>query len=251
MSKPNVGLNVGDLSKESFVVPVSPVWPAQTAITVCNPDGSNIIGGATIDVSALSGDLTNNNAAPSDTNIGVLPAVANASVQTWSEGNQVLLSVDLSGSLRTLLTAALPAGTNVIGHVIVDSGSITANAGTNLNTSALALETGGNLATVATNTSIAGPTTATRTSVNGANTSTTILALNTNRQQAVFYNDSTAILYLDLSGGTASNSAYSVQIASQGYFELPAGRNGTVYTGLITGIWASANGSVKVTEITA
>lgn len=34
-------------------------------------------------------------------------------------------------------------------NVIVDSGSITANAGTNLNTSALALESGGNLATVA------------------------------------------------------------------------------------------------------
>lgn len=34
----------------------------------------------------------------------------------------------------------LPAGTNVIGHVIVDSGAIIANAGTNLNTSLLALE---------------------------------------------------------------------------------------------------------------
>lgn len=34
-------------------------------------------------------------------------------------------------------------------NVIVDSGSITANAGTNLNTSALALESGGNLATIA------------------------------------------------------------------------------------------------------
>jgi hypothetical protein len=34
-------------------------------------------------------------------------------------------------------------------NVIVDSGSLTANAGTNLNTSALALESGGNLATVA------------------------------------------------------------------------------------------------------
>jgi len=33
-----------------------------------------------------------------------------------------------------------------LGHTVVDSGNITANAGTNLNTSALALETGGNLA---------------------------------------------------------------------------------------------------------
>lgn len=39
-------------------------------------------------------------------------------------------------------------GTNL--HAVIDSGSITANAGTNLNTSLLALETGGNLAAAAT-----------------------------------------------------------------------------------------------------
>lgn len=62
----------------------------------------------------------------------------------------------------TGITNPLPAGTNVIGHVITDTGSttavtgtvttsgtVTANAGTNLNTSLLALESGGNLATLA------------------------------------------------------------------------------------------------------
>ncbi len=44
------------------------------------------------------------------------------------------LAVTQSGSW------VIAAGTAVIGHVIVDSGSITANAGTNLNTSALALD---------------------------------------------------------------------------------------------------------------
>ena len=44
---------------------------------------------------------------------------------------------------NVMLDNPLPAGSNVIGQV-------TANAGTNLNTSALALESGGNLATVAT-----------------------------------------------------------------------------------------------------
>lgn len=39
-----------------------------------------------------------------------------------------------------------PVGTNL--HVVIDSGSITANAGTNLNTSLLALESGGNLASI-------------------------------------------------------------------------------------------------------
>jgi hypothetical protein len=69
--------------------------------------------------------------------------------------------------LHTDLISALPAGSNTIGNVNVlggnatavkvdgsavtqpVSGSVTANAGTNLNTSALALESGGNLATIA------------------------------------------------------------------------------------------------------
>jgi len=46
---------------------------------------------------------------------------------------------------NVMLDNPLPAGSNVIG-------AVTANAGTNLNTSALALESGGNLATIASNT---------------------------------------------------------------------------------------------------
>lgn len=56
------------------------------------------------------------------------------------------LSLDASANLKAVL------GTSgaVIGHVVVDSGSITANAGNGLNTSALALESGGNLAGIKT-----------------------------------------------------------------------------------------------------
>lgn len=56
--------------------------------------------------------------------------------------NMINLQADGSGNLNVNLQTALPVGTNSIGQV-------TANAGTNLNTSALALETGGNLATIA------------------------------------------------------------------------------------------------------
>jgi len=49
------------------------------------------------------GGKTNNNAAPGATNVGVLPAIANAAVQTWTEGDQVLESVDLSGNQRAIL----------------------------------------------------------------------------------------------------------------------------------------------------
>jgi hypothetical protein len=48
----------------------------------------------------VAGGKTNNNAAPGATNFGVLPALANASAPTWSEGNLVALSTDLAGALR-------------------------------------------------------------------------------------------------------------------------------------------------------
>jgi len=66
---------------------------------------------------------------------------------------------------NVMLDNPLPAGTNAIGSIT--NTAFTANAGTNLNTSALALESGGNLATVATKMSDGTQTTKV---VNGANT---------------------------------------------------------------------------------
>lgn len=87
--------------------------------------------------------------------------------------------------------------------------------------------------------------TCTRTSVAGSASSGTILASNASRLGAAIYNDSTAILYLDESGGTATTANYTVQLAANDYYEVPAG-----FTGLITGIWASATGAAKVKEFT-
>ncbi len=90
-----------------------------------------------------------------------------------------------------------------------------------------------------------GAATGTKTNVASSASSVTVLASNTSRKGAIFYNDSTQICYLDLSGGTASSSSYSVQMPSNSYFELP-GPN--LYNGAVTGIWASANGNMRVTE---
>lgn len=87
--------------------------------------------------------------------------------------------------------------------------------------------------------------TATLTSVNGAASSTQLLAANTSRKGAYFYNDSTAILYLAFAG-TASTTAYTLQIASQGFYEMPPT---PVYTGAIFGIWSAAAGAVRITEL--
>jgi hypothetical protein len=82
------------------------------------------------------------------------------------------------------------------------------------------------------------------TSVAGTAANTNLLAANAARRGAVVFNESTAVLYLKL-GSASSVTSYTVQIAANGYYEVPFG-----YTGIITGIWASANGNARVTELT-
>lgn len=84
------------------------------------------------------------------------------------------------------------------------------------------------------------------TNVASSNTSVTILASNNSRSGAYFYNDSTQVLYLALTSAAASSSAYTVQLAAGQFYELP---QAPVWTGVITGIWASANGNLRVTEL--
>jgi hypothetical protein len=86
--------------------------------------------------------------------------------------------------------------------------------------------------------------TGTLTSVNSSATNVTVLASNTVRKGATFFNNSTQTLYLAF-GATASTTAFTVPLASNAFFEMPSG-----YTGVVSGIWASANGNVQVTEIT-
>lgn len=76
--------------------------------------------------------------------------------------------------------------------------------------------------------------------------STTLLAANTARLGAMVFNDSTSLLYLSLAA-TCTTTAHTVQVAAGGMYEVPPAYS---YTGIITGTWASANGSARVTEMT-
>ena len=89
------------------------------------------------------------------------------------------------------------------------------------------------------------PQTGTQTSVASSASDTTVLAANANRIGCTVYNDSTAILYLLLAVGTSTNTNYTVQVAAGGYYEAPYG-----YAGIIKGLWASATGNARITEIT-
>jgi hypothetical protein len=83
-----------------------------------------------------------------------------------------------------------------------------------------------------------------QTSVAGSATNVTVLVANTARRGATVYNDSSALLYLKL-GATASVTSFTVKMVAEAYYEVPFG-----YTGIIDGIWASATGSARITEIT-
>ena len=77
-------------------------------------------------------------------------------------------------------------------------------------------------------------------------TSFTVLAANSARRGAAFLNDGNGVLYLALAAA-ASTTLHTVQIGVDQYYELPAG---SVYTGIVTAIGLTANGNVRVTELT-
>jgi hypothetical protein len=81
------------------------------------------------------------------------------------------------------------------------------------------------------------------TSVAGSATAVTLLVARDARLTATFYNDSTAACKLAL--GTVGASTYTAYIQPSGYYELPA----PPYTGQIEGLWDSATGNMRITEI--
>lgn len=86
--------------------------------------------------------------------------------------------------------------------------------------------------------------TSTLASVASSATSVTLLASNSARIAATIYNDSTQVCYVKF-GATASSTSFTVPLATNTYYEVPGG-----YTGIIDGIWVSANGNARVTELT-
>lgn len=141
-------------------------------------------------------------------------------------GTRLPVNVDANGNL---LTTPLASGTSAVNLTQVNGTTVSATNPVPVQPNSIK------------------STTATLSSVTSTISSTTVLALNANRLGALIYNDSTAILYLAYAG-TASTTAYTVQVPSQALFELPVAPD---YTGIVTGVWAAANGAARVTELTA
>jgi hypothetical protein len=153
--------------------------------------------------------------------VGSLPAgnanIGDVDVASIAAGDNNIGNVDVV-TMPTVTINAIPAGTNNIGDVDIASSVVL--------TTKQASSTG-TLANVASSAS-----------------SVTLLASNASRLGATIHNDSTQILYVKF-GTTASATSYTVKMVADAYYECPFG-----YTGRIDGIWASANGNARVTELT-
>lgn len=225
----------------------------------------------TITANAGTGNFTvigtgTDNTTNSTAKLPVLVGVATTAAPTYTTTNMVPLSLTTSGLLRV-------DGSGVTQPV---SGTITANIGTSGSLALDATLTGGtqttritdgtNTATVkaastaavaadkalvvaiSPNNSItaapAKSTTGTLSNVTSSAASVTLLASNANRLGGTIYNDSNKRLYVKL-GASASSTSFTQILFGQGYYEIPAN-----YSGVVDGVWESANGFARVTELT-
>ncbi len=235
------------------------------------------------DTVATLGTTTYTEAATKGNIMGAVRRDANTTLVDTT--NEVApLQVNATGELKVAQIQALPAGTNNIGDVDILSiaagdnniGNVDIVSGTITTVTTL---TGGGVAhdgidsgnphkiggkavstaptDVAANDRVDGwfdlkgrqivaskSATGTQTTVASSATNVTLLAANTARLGATIYNDSTAILYLRLQA-TATTSNFTTKLFADDYYEVPAG-----YAGIIDGIWASATGNARITELT-
>jgi hypothetical protein len=232
------------IASDQSAIPVTGTLTAVTSIT-------NTI--------TAAGNRTNNNAVPGATNLGVLGVLANAAPPTWTEGNLVALSSDLSGGLRVASHAVTLASTTITGSVAVTNANLDVATSTRLaeatfttripvnGQAAMAASVPVVLASNQSAIPVTLPTAPASTVVTQAPSSasnTTLKVSNANRKGLTLYNDSTSAVYVKL-GATASSASFTIKMVAAAYYELPFG-----YTGIIDAIWVSANGNMLVTEIT-
>ena len=214
-----------------------PVQPATSTTWVVANDGtfavqvSNTVTVIGTVAATQSGTWTEANSAAIAASLSVM--------DDWDETNRAAVNTiagqvgvqGASGAVTALTQrvvlatdVALPTGTNAIGKLAANSGVDIGDVDV---------------------TSLPSVTSGTTTQVASSATNVTLKASNAARTGLSVFNDSTQILYLKL-GATATSTSYMVKMAAGSYWELPLGR--ALYTGIVDGIWASANGNAYVTE---
>lgn len=210
----------------------------------------------------MSLDQTFNQDASGD--IGV-SGLATTTSPSYTTATQNPLSLTLAGAVRTdssavtqpvsATTLPLPTGaatatlqtsgnaslTTIATETTAISGQLPATLGQKVSASSLAVVLASDETVPVT---LPVSTTAAQTSVAGSAASVSLLASNSSRKGYSIFNDSTAILYVGFTA-TTTTSAYSVKL-----FPNSCISSEFIYTGVISGIWASAAGAAKVTEYT-
>ena len=150
-----------------------------------------------------------------------------AAAPTYVEGTDNPLSGDLSGNLRTVLNAALPAGSNIIGKFGIDQTTPGTTNGVQVNA---ALPAGAN--TIGALNPLAGTYTSKNASITGGGTAQTLIASNASRRRFYIQNPCTATgqgiaavesIYINFTTTAGVNNGTSIEILACGSYESDAG----------------------------
>lgn len=173
-----------------------------------------------------------------------LGALATASAQT-SQG--VTLS-SILGALAPLATAANQSTANASLASILSAMATAANQASIISGMATATNQASEITALnAISGKLSAPASAAISSINQSPTSQVVLASNANRKGLYLYNDSGAKLYVAYSA-TASSSAFTLLLSANTGQEIDSTK---VYTGIISGVWASGTGGkLQITELT-
>jgi len=160
----------------------------------------------------------------------------------------LLTSIDSSNSRLTSSAGRKTVGSALATTAFQVGGTYNATPPTVADTQEVALQvdaTGSLKIAVAKTGAYAPVATATLSNVAASATSVTIIASNASRLRLVIHNDSTSRLRIKF-GATASSTSFTYLLESYDTYESSSTN---LYTGVIDGIWDTATGSARVTEM--
>ena len=187
-----------------------------------------------------------------------LQTTGNTALDAIKTAVEVLDNIVSGSEAQVDIVAALPAGTNAIGKLAANSGvdigdvdvtSVPADPfGVNADAASATGSISAKLRFIAATgipvTAVPAVTSATLANVSASASNVTLLSSNAARKGAMIANDSASAVYVKF-GATASTTSFTVKIAPYGYYEFPA----PCYTGIVDGIWDTATGSARTTEV--
>jgi len=216
------------------------------AIDLPLPAGSNIIGKLTanqsVNVAQINGVTTTMGNGVSGTGVQRVTIASDSTGNIATIGTSVTPGTAAAnlGKAEDAVAASGDTGVAVLA-IRADTPPTNANVSANGDYAAHYVDIDGRLYV---NSLPARVATATLTNVAASATSVSLLASNTSRKGVILFNDSGAILYLKF-GATASATSFTYRIDPGATWEMAQ----PFYTGAIDGIWATATGTARVTEL--